>query len=300
MSLRHSPVLTPASLAARRANARQSTGPRTVRGKARASLNGLKHGRYAHRLHPRLLRADAWDSSALYRRLQFALLGAFGPCDLSGYRDCQRLAAEAWCQFGGFRRPSGAKLESPFDSTANPRWFLEALGRLAGIRSGLPGARAASPGANSPAGGCCMGTLEIRCPWQGFGLTFWVQRRRFWTPERLLSMLLRRRARPGGFVPERPPGGEWEDAVRYRIFPLVRPTLEERILYGLDRHGNPCPELLPAGRRLVRLLREHGVWPLPSRAGPNGPEPASNRQAPLDLAALFTAMRQCGPRVIDD
>jgi hypothetical protein len=121
-----------------------------------------------------------------------------------------------------------------------------------------------------------------------------VQRRRFWTPERVLSVLLSHGARPGGSVPERPLGDEWEDVVRYRIFPLVRPTLEERILYGLDRHGNPYPELLPACRRLVRLLRQHGVWPLPSRAGPHGLGPAPNHQKPLDMAALYTAMRDIG------
>lgn len=292
MSLRHSPVLTPASLAARRANARKSTGPRTVRGRARSSLNGLKHGRYARRLHPRLLRANAWDGAGLYRRLQFALLGTFGPCDLTGYRDCQRMAAEAWCQFGGLRRPCGAKLESPFDSNANPLWFLGALGRLAGVQIGLGGPAGASAAANSPAGGSRVGSLEVRCPWQGLGLTFWVQRRRFWTPERLLSTLWSHGGRPRGSVPERPLGDEWEDVVRYRVFPLLRPRLEERILYGLDRHGNPYPQLLPACRRLVRLLRQHGVWPLPSRAGPNGPAPASDHQEPLDLAALSAAMRQ--------
>ncbi len=116
-----------------------------------------------------------------------------------------------------------------------------------------------------------MGSLEVRCPWQGFGLTFWVQRRRFWTPDRVLSVLLSHHGRPDGFVAERPLGDEWEDVVRYRVFPLVRPTLEERILYGLDRRGNRYPELLPACRALVRALRQHGVWPLPSRAGPKGP-----------------------------
>ncbi len=139
MSLRRAPVLTPASLAARRANARKSTGPRSVAGKARVALNALKHGRHARGLHPRLLRAGGWADAALYRRLQFVLLGAFGPSDLAGYRDCQRMAAEAWCQFGGFRKPSGTKLESPFDSKANPLWYLEALRRLEGVRSGSGG-----------------------------------------------------------------------------------------------------------------------------------------------------------------
>ena len=95
-------------------------------------------------------------------------------------------------------------------------------------------------------------------------------------------------------VKERPLGDEWEDVVRYRIFPLLRPTLEERILYGLDPRGNQYPELLSACRRLVRVLREHGVWPLPSRGGPNGPEQAPNYEEPLDLAALYAEMRDCG------
>ena len=45
MSLRKSPELTPALVAANRRNAQQSTGPRTRSGKARARLNGLRHGR---------------------------------------------------------------------------------------------------------------------------------------------------------------------------------------------------------------------------------------------------------------
>jgi len=63
MPLRRSPLLTPRSLAARRANALKSTGPRTPCGKARVSLNALKHGRSmgpagrAPRFRERLLRA---------------------------------------------------------------------------------------------------------------------------------------------------------------------------------------------------------------------------------------------------
>ena len=44
MSLRKSPTLTPALLAANRTNAKKSTGPRTVRGKAWSRLNRLRHG----------------------------------------------------------------------------------------------------------------------------------------------------------------------------------------------------------------------------------------------------------------
>jgi hypothetical protein len=45
MALLRKRPLTPAALAARRANAQKSTGPRTAAGKARSRLNALKHGR---------------------------------------------------------------------------------------------------------------------------------------------------------------------------------------------------------------------------------------------------------------
>jgi len=44
MSLRKSPILTPARLAANRRNALKSTGPRTGAGKAWPRLNGLRGG----------------------------------------------------------------------------------------------------------------------------------------------------------------------------------------------------------------------------------------------------------------
>ncbi len=44
MSLRKSPTLTPALLAANRRNAKRSTGPRTARGKAVSRLNRMKDG----------------------------------------------------------------------------------------------------------------------------------------------------------------------------------------------------------------------------------------------------------------
>lgn len=64
--LRQSPRLTPASLAARRANALKSTGPRTDRGKAWSSLNALRHGRRAQDLLAKIarMRGGAEDSAA--------------------------------------------------------------------------------------------------------------------------------------------------------------------------------------------------------------------------------------------
>ncbi|MGH9437088.1 MAG: hypothetical protein ACRD22_04140 [Terriglobia bacterium] len=61
-----SPKLTPARLAACRSNASKSSGPRTARGKARASLNALKHGRYARRLTSTLKRAGEREQLQVY------------------------------------------------------------------------------------------------------------------------------------------------------------------------------------------------------------------------------------------
>lgn len=44
MSLRKSPTMTPARLAANRRSALLSTGPKTARGKGRSRLNRLRHG----------------------------------------------------------------------------------------------------------------------------------------------------------------------------------------------------------------------------------------------------------------
>ena len=60
MSLRKSPILTPARLAANRHNALQSTGPRAAAGKAWSRLNGLRRG----------------SRSLAYKRLFLSLLAA--------------------------------------------------------------------------------------------------------------------------------------------------------------------------------------------------------------------------------
>jgi hypothetical protein len=44
VSLRKSPILTPALLASNRRNAKKSTGPRTARGKAWSRLNHMREG----------------------------------------------------------------------------------------------------------------------------------------------------------------------------------------------------------------------------------------------------------------
>jgi len=65
MSLRKSPILTPARLAANCRNALKSTGPRTAAGKAWSRLNGLRSG----------------SRSPAYRELLVALMEA-EPCGI--------------------------------------------------------------------------------------------------------------------------------------------------------------------------------------------------------------------------
>jgi hypothetical protein len=86
MSLRKRPTLTPALLAANRANAQKSTGPRTVRGKNRIVLNGLKQWPLCLQLLPEPAsrqdqggrRVVPMDSRPSARRLQASRL-ANGP-----------------------------------------------------------------------------------------------------------------------------------------------------------------------------------------------------------------------------
>src|SRR5580658_9701581 len=96
MSLRRSPRLTLASLAARRANALKSTGPRTEHGKARATLNALKHGRHAIRLPERLAQAGCPAAEARWHAIRdrvaqgFETAGHGTESDVTKYRREQR------------------------------------------------------------------------------------------------------------------------------------------------------------------------------------------------------------------
>ena len=58
---------SPARVAANRANAQRSTGPRTLEGKARSSMNGVKHGLLSHQ--PLLADEDPAEYHELHDRL---------------------------------------------------------------------------------------------------------------------------------------------------------------------------------------------------------------------------------------
>ncbi len=92
-----SPKLTPARLAACRANARKSTGPRTARGKARSSLNALKHGRYARKLTRTLERAGEREQLQVYWGIVSRISLHFQVDWKREQQTTERLARQVWC-----------------------------------------------------------------------------------------------------------------------------------------------------------------------------------------------------------
>ena len=101
MGLRRSPRLTPAALAARRANALKCTGPKTPRGKAWSSMNGLRHGWDARKLRAKIERTGDKESLALF---DWIFTRFFELCDIDtpgGWKYHERLAARVWCHITG-------------------------------------------------------------------------------------------------------------------------------------------------------------------------------------------------------
>ena len=173
MPLRRSPLLTPGSLAARRANALKSTGPRTARGKARVSLNALKHGqatrhtggpaRHPARFRERLLQAGYPQQEALYASLRACLAQALGPRTPHWRREVDRFAIRAWCVATG-RDFFRTKLECALDSMPKGSRVLAQDGRSRPRRHRPGFAR----------------SLRYRAEdnYRRIGVAFWVQRRR--------------------------------------------------------------------------------------------------------------------------
>jgi hypothetical protein len=92
MSLRKSPQLTPALLAAARHNAHHSTGPRSPAAKQNSKLNALKHGAYvADENHRQAMLALGEDPERL-QTLTEELMSAFGPGDALWEKQIEDLA----------------------------------------------------------------------------------------------------------------------------------------------------------------------------------------------------------------
>ncbi len=192
MPLRKSPTRTPAMLAANRANSLKCTGPRTARGKARAALNSLKHGRYAPRLLQTLLRAGDHQGAQQYLWFCSEIAATFRASEAGERRQAGRLAARAWCVARDLGR-FGTKPERCSEIRAN--WPL------------LPS----------------LFPIRIVDQWRRIGLVFWVRRPRYWTLERHLRILV-------GLEPlaPPPPGCRLEQRWRRLRFRTRKPGLWER------------------------------------------------------------------------
>jgi hypothetical protein len=227
MPLRKSPVRTAAFLAANRANARKSTGPRTPQGKARVSFNSFKHGRYAARpedLAERLLRAGCVREAALYRQVRWQISQTFRPHGPADWNRLYRLSAGVWC----FRSRLGRR-------GPKPECALISCGEAPRVMSRT--------------------RIRVEDPYRRIGIVFWVQHRRYWNPRRLGRVL-------AGLDPV--PAVEelrtLEGGLRSLSFRMRKArNWDERFRYGLDRQGNFRPELYAQYRRAARGDRRHAT-----------------------------------------
>ena len=170
MSLRKSPTRTPAFLAANRLNAQKCSGPKTPAGKARSSLNALKHGRYARRLPEQLNTAGMRQAADLWNLAFREIVRTFRPRDsweaAQAFRFASEVVGVAWQA-----RLFGTKPEcGVFSRTLGP-----------GIHSLFP--------------------IRIQDRRKRLGLVFWVQRKGYWDLERVLSVMFSNRLEePNAFV----------------------------------------------------------------------------------------------------
>ncbi|HMD98018.1 MAG TPA: hypothetical protein VKM93_11910 [Terriglobia bacterium] len=212
--LRKSPTRTEAFLAANRRNALKSTGPRTARGKAWSCMNNLKHGRYAKRLPETLAAAGNHGGAALYQKVRGEIGKTFQaqPDEPREMRQLDRMTAAVWC-----------------------------VARRVGINGLKPRSSFFSKRSEPPQ----LSVLPIRMvdERRRMGITYWVQRKRYWTPERVVCAALNQY--PAG-VPTL--GEALEGKLRHRVFRPGRPGLWERLRYGLNEHGNRAPGEPEGGR----------------------------------------------------
>ena len=211
MPLRKSPVRTPALLAANRANAQKSTGPRTPQGKAWVSFNAFKHGRYAARpeeLAERLLRAGCHREAALYRQVRWQIRQVFRPQAQASWKRLDQLSAWIWCFRTRLRRLGSKPESSLFSDGEAPRVTSRTR-------------------------------IRVEDPYRRIGVVFWVQRRRYWNPRRIGRVLAALDP-----VPAIEELRKLEGGLRCLVFRMHRPrNWDERFCYGLDREGNFRPEL---------------------------------------------------------
>src|SRR5208337_2635446 len=92
MSLRKSPQLTPALLAAARLNAQHSTGPRSRAAKQNSKLNALKHGGRVRDENRCQAMLALGEDPERFQTLTEELMSAFGPGDALWEKQIEDLA----------------------------------------------------------------------------------------------------------------------------------------------------------------------------------------------------------------
>ena len=97
MSLRKPPRKTPALLAACRANAQKSTGPKTNRSKAQTCLNALKHGRFAAHFRAKLVRLEDEEALRVYDASLASALNRLATGTQEDLEAAMQLARREWC-----------------------------------------------------------------------------------------------------------------------------------------------------------------------------------------------------------
>jgi hypothetical protein len=253
MCLRHSPRLTPASLAARRANALKSTGPRTACGKARVALNPLKHGRRAVALREKLARAGYREGEALYRRIRSRLSKAFAIPGEEPDQDLNRqgdgLANWIWVFQRGLRRRQAkrAKLECYLESVS---WTARLCQHTRIVTNCYTDSCFPEFPPALPATKIC-----VRDSYQRVGIVFYNQQRRHFTGSRFEAEAL-------GLKAFEFPGGALEDGLRCRVYRMARPQMWERLRFCLDKQGRYHPEWEEEFRRVRAEWRgtDMAVW----------------------------------------
>lgn len=111
-------------LAANRANARKSTGPRTPQGKARSSQNAVKHGILARAVLPSAL--EAVESREDFDQLLASLTDLFAPEGIVEVLLVQQIAAAYWRLARLYRAEAGdiALIRDEPDYSYKPSPFL--------------------------------------------------------------------------------------------------------------------------------------------------------------------------------
>jgi len=147
LPIRKSPLRTPALLAANRANALKSTGPRTGRGKARSRLNALRTGQYVRDLRGHLETLGDTDALFLLDWIYAHLLRRFVNRTRRHLDLNRRQASRVWCRLTGQQQQTELRRQSlPAGRAPSGSTGWGATAGLATERSGSPEDSAARGG----------------------------------------------------------------------------------------------------------------------------------------------------------